>query len=262
MLAAIYGGFAVQTSDAGALGPKPVSVATFDSYYKSCASYQNNVIYHQYRAGTGALYTAARGEVILQPMHSCTNAANDFSQTFVNLANIQGNGNLAQCLYGNILGNGTNYWYTPQNDGRPSAFPNRPRIQTGDDVVCSVFAGSNNTWVYQIVNNTTGQTATATSPRSGSGGTEAWWGFEVYNNYDQLGGAGSTSRMDLIYPAYISPGGACNGAWCYATGDKVGYWAAPCPPCGGVQEPWWVGTSSTFGTYGYDRITGYTTTIP
>ena len=217
------------------------------SYYGSCSG-ANNVHFYQMRdTSLWPGYDAARGEMIIRPAHACSGSANR-GASLVGFATIQDANNLAQCMFGSITGFGTNYWYTPDNNGFLEPFPNRPRIQSGDDVYCTITATGGSTWTYTIVNVTTGGSSQATSPRVGSGGDKVWWGFEVNNDYDQFGGTDVTH--DSVFNTGYSP--TTDGQWWYASGDTSGYWHA-------TKRSWQNGTITLSGSNYIDVVNGWTT---
>jgi len=204
-------------------------------------------------------FAGARGEENVGYYLACT-GPNDIGMSLDVLATLQGStvtggGNLAQCFVGNVTNEGTHFWYTPNNDGHLAIFPNEPRRQRGDHVTCTINAyidGSNNwKWKYVITDETNGASATGYSPRVGFA-KSVWWGFEVDNDGDELGGQTSSGQNQVQYPGYWLYGSS--SLW-YATGDGFSsfHWC-----CGKVGTEWyWHANVTTFGSAGYDSINGW-----
>jgi hypothetical protein len=211
-------------------------------YFGSCAT-TDNTIYHQLR--TSLTFTGSRGQATIQNgLHACSGTAGT-GVSLVNLANIEGNNNLAQCFMGHVTGYSWNYWYTPNNDGHLGNFLNAPRYQVGDVIQCTVTQGGSG-WLYTLTNLTTGVSATqGTSTRGGTGGSKVWWGHETWNTADEMGGDGT--NISITYPGYQYSGGGTG--WFYAAGDSSGFVA------NGTMQSYWHG--SVTGSP-YDTISAYT----
>lgn len=130
---------------------------------------------------------------------------------------------------GQVTGYAKQFWCTPPNNGQLGTFSSPPRYQVGDVIECVITTYGTNQWKYTLTNYTAGTSATAYSSRSGAGGNESWWGFEVYNDTDEMGGISGTPIV-ITYPGYRLSG---SSSWNYAAGDSSGCVA------GGVMRAYW-----------------------
>ncbi len=232
----------------------PVALAA--SYNGTCTGSQtppeNN--YHWFVQRTSLSFDKAQGTTKIGTYLACTSTTAGWGQSMTLIATIQGSTisgdfNLAQCGIGQITGEGTQYWYTPQNNGIWVRFPTQPRLQFGDSVQCAIYSTGSGYWEYALTNLTTNQTVYGQSPRHGYG-TSVWWGHEINNDYDLFGGEIAVGANSLTYPAYMYVGSS--SLW-YLTGDSGQY-------CCGTQRSWMYNGVSHFNTPGYDSIDAYSTT--
>jgi hypothetical protein len=240
----------------GAVGlALPVALAA--SYNGPCTGSmpppdENN--YHFYVYRTSLSFDQAQGQTTIGTYLACTSTTAGWGQSMTIIASIQGStisgdSNLAQCGIGQITGEGTHYWYTPQNNGNWVQFPTPPRLQFGDNVQCAIWSTGSGYWEYALTNLTTNQTVYEQSSRAGYG-TTVWWGHEISNDYDLFGGESGVGANSLTYPAYKYVGSS--SLW-YAAGDSG-------QSCCGTQRSWMYDGVSHIGTYQYDSINAYSTT--
>lgn len=205
----------------------------------------------------GRVFTGARGEVYVGYYQACSPVSPNGSggMSLDMIANVDGDvgygWNLAQCAVGQITGHGTHFWYTPRNNGQLAAFGPTPHY--GDHYRCGIRRTSNGAleeWEYNLTNMYTGQEWHETSIRYGEGSSQVWWGFEVDDSNDEMGGRAGTGNHNAIYkPGYWYSG--ASGLW-YATGDTT----SDIKFTGGTMMSYW--HYKAYQDNGYDVIEGWT----
>lgn len=204
----------------------------FASYNGACQNDGNNEHIYLYRDQSyypGELFTGARGEVYVGYYQACTGGDQvgenvDIIAT-VDGHDFSGNGkyDIAQCGLGQITGEGTHFWYTPNSDGHWGRFPGAPTPHFGDHYKCIVKAetfGVYKAWNYTLHDYSDGTDYVVQSDRHVSGTHQAWWGFEVNDSGDEMGGHAGTGGHDaIVQPGYWYTGGS---GLHYLTGDGNG----------------------------------------
>lgn len=233
------------------LGAPAPALASLANGYCSNGTTNDEHFFMQRTAGT---YDAARGQTTIHSdsPNACTGTTNG-GGTFVMLATVQGNGNLAQCAWGQVAGFPMGYMYTPGNDGYMQFFPTQLRHQSGDVVVCTIAANTVGGWTYTLTNLTAGTHTAGFSSRAGSGGNLVWWGFEIGNTWDQWAGY-QNFEYQISMIGYST---TTSSSWWYATNDNGGGFWCGCPV--GAWEPWMYGWITVTGSPYYDVLHAYST---
>ncbi len=203
------------------------------AYYKPCTEFNNE---HEYvQKSTSNIKGARALSLYLHNTHTCGSAGGSFMFP----ANIQGPGMCAAQLGWGALGNQSgNSWYYTHTDADCVVYNDTgwPAPVDGHLYRVSIYidTGVCGGWTYEMKDLTAGGTNQKCGTRNVASGNLMWSGAEVYDDGDQMGGAGT--NIDITGIQYRA-----GSTWNYFTTSTV------VKNVGGHTHSWWVTTAELDG---------------